>query len=142
MTLDTSLLPTLNALLNALTAVLLVRGWWLIRRGDRERHRVTMLGACVGSALFLISYLYYHFQVGSVRFPGHGAARTIYLAILASHTLLAAAVPILAVITLSRALRERFDRHRALARWTLPIWLYVSVTGVVVYWMLYRTSWS
>jgi uncharacterized membrane protein YozB (DUF420 family) len=142
MTLDTSLLPTLNALLNALTAVLLVRGWWLIRHGQRARHRRAMLGAFAGSTIFLASYLYYHYQVGSVRFPGHGAARTIYLAILASHTLLAAALPVLAVVTLSRALRERFDRHRALARWTLPIWLYVSVTGVVVYWMLYRTSWD
>ena len=142
MTLDATLLPTVNALLNATTAALLVRGWWLIRRGERERHRVAMLGACVGSALFLISYLYYHYKVGSVRFPGHGAARTFYLAILASHTILAAAVPVLAIVTLSRALRARFDRHRAIARWTLPIWLYVSLTGVTVYWMLYRMEWS
>ena len=142
MRLSSSPLPTFNALLNALTAILLVRGWWLIRHGQRARHRRAMLGAFAISTIFLASYLYYHFQVGSVRFPGHGAARTVYLTILATHTLLAATVPVLAVITLSRALRERFDRHRALARWTLPIWLYVSVTGVVVYWMLYRTSWS
>ena len=142
MRLDSTLLPTLNALLNALTTVLLLRGWWLIRHGRQEEHRVAMLGALTGSTLFLISYLYYHFQVGSVRFPGQGAARAIYLGILASHTLLAAAAPVLAIITLSRALRARFERHRAIARWTLPIWLYVSVTGVVVYWMLYRTRWS
>lgn len=142
MTLDTALLPTLNALLNATTSLLLARGWWLIRRGERERHRVAMLGACVGSALFLISYGYYHYRVGSVRFPGHGAARTFYLAVLASHTILAAAVPVMAVLTLSRALRARFAAHRAIARWTLPIWLYVSVTGVAVYWMLYRMAWS
>lgn len=134
-------LPALNALLNATSALLLVVGWLLIRAGRREAHRRVMLGALAVSAAFLASYLVYHFQVGSVRFQGTGAARTLYFAILISHTLLAAAVPILALITLSRALRRRFERHRAIARWTLPIWLYVSVTGVVVYWMLYRMSW-
>jgi len=94
--------------------------------------------ALVLSSAFLTSYLVYHAQVGSVRFQGHGWVRTLYLTILATHTVLAATVPVLAIITASRALRRRFDRHKAIARWTLPIWLYVSVTGVVVYWMLYR----
>lgn len=134
-------LPTVNALLNATATALLVTGWILIRRGRREAHRRAMLGALACSALFLVSYLVYHFQVGSVRFRGTGTVRTVYLAILLTHTVLAAAVPVLALVTLSRALAAKFDRHRAIARWTLPIWLYVSVTGVVVYWMLYRTSW-
>jgi uncharacterized membrane protein YozB (DUF420 family) len=135
-------LPTVNALLNAAATALLVTGWVLIRRGRREAHRRAMLGALACSALFLVSYLVYHFEVGSVRFPGTGTARTIYLAILLTHTVLAAVVPVLALVTLSRALAAKYDRHRAIARWTLPIWLYVSVTGVVVYWMLYRTTWS
>ena len=97
-----------------------------------------MIAAVVGSVLFLTSYLVYHSQVGSVRFQGTGAVRAVYFAILISHTVLAAAVPALAFITLVRALRRRFDRHRAIARWTLPIWLYVSVTGVLVYFMLYK----
>jgi uncharacterized membrane protein YozB (DUF420 family) len=97
-----------------------------------------MLTAFTVSILFLASYLIYHSQVGSVRFRGSGPIRTVYFTILITHTLLAAAVPPLAIVTLSRALRGHFDKHRALARWTLPIWLYVSVTGVVVYWMLYR----
>lgn len=135
-------LPTVNALLNTIASVLLVTGWILIRRGRREAHRRAMLAALACSALFLVSYLVYHFEAGSVRFPGTGTARSVYLAILLTHTVLAAAVPVLALVTLSRALAARFDRHRAIARWTLPIWLYVSVTGVVVYWMLYRTSWG
>ena len=142
MSVGLSTLPTLNALLNATTAVLLLRGYFLIRRKRIAEHRRTMIAAFTVSTLFLVSYLVYHFQVGSVRFPGRGAARTLYLAILASHTLLAAAVPPLAIVTLSRALGERFDRHRAIARWTLPIWLYVSVTGVVVYLMLYQMTWG
>ena len=142
MSFDLRALPTLNALLNATTAALLVRGYFLIRAKRIAEHRRTMIAAFTVSTLFLVSYLVYHFQVGSVRFPGHGAARTLYLTILASHTVLAATVPPLAIVTLSRALRERFDRHRAIARWTLPIWLYVSVTGVVVYLMLYQMSWS
>ena len=135
-------LPTVNALLNAAATALLVTGWVLIRRGRRAAHRRAMLAALACSALFLVSYLVYHFEVGSVRFEGTGAVRTVYLAILLSHTVLAAAVPVLALVTLSRALAAKFDRHRAIARWTLPIWLYVSVTGVVVYWMLYRASWA
>lgn len=101
-----------------------------------------MVSALVCSVLFLTSYLYYHSQVGSVRFQGQGMVRTIYFAILLSHTILAAAVPFLAGITVFWAFRGRFDRHRAIARWTLPIWLYVSVTGVTIYWMLYRLTWS
>jgi putative membrane protein len=131
-------LPTLNAILNASSALLLLTGFVLIRRGRREAHRRAMLSALACSALFLISYLVYHAQVGSVRFQGRGAIRAVYLGILLSHTVLAVAVVPLALVTLSRALQARFDRHRRLARITLPIWAYVSVTGVVVYWMLYR----
>ncbi|MFN7942832.1 MAG: DUF420 domain-containing protein [Thermoanaerobaculia bacterium] len=131
-------LPTLNAILNATSAGLLVTGWFLIRARRIVAHRAVMISAFCCSILFLVSYLVYHAQVGSKHFPGTGAVRTLYLAILASHTVLAAAVPVLAVITLSRALKKRFRRHRAIARFTLPIWLYVSVTGVIVYWMLYQ----
>src|SRR5262245_39225358 len=126
-------LPALNACLNATAAVLLVIGYRLIRAGRVETHRRVMLGAFTVSILFLISYLIYHFQVGSGRFQKTGPVRSVYLTILASHTVLAAAVPILAVVTLTRGLRGRFDKHRRIARWTLPIWLYVSITGVVVY---------
>jgi uncharacterized membrane protein YozB (DUF420 family) len=100
-----------------------------------------MIAALVSSALFLTSYLVYHYQVGSVRFPGTGAVRTLYLSILLTHTVLAATVPVLALITLSRALKAHYPAHKKIARWTLPIWLYVSVTGIVVYWMLYRMTW-
>ena len=131
-------LPAINATLNATAAVLLVWGYVLIRRRSVAAHRNVMLAAFVTSTVFLCCYLIYHYNVGSVRFPRTGAIRTIYLSILATHTALAAAVPPLAIITLSRGLRSRFDRHRKIARWTLPVWLYVSVTGVVVYWMLYR----
>jgi uncharacterized membrane protein YozB (DUF420 family) len=135
-------LPTLNAALNGASALFLVAGWWFIRAGRRTAHRNCMLAALGTSAAFLVSYLIYHFQVGSVRFPGVGAARTIYLGILLTHTVLAAAVPFLAVITATRGLRGRFPQHVRIARWTLPIWLYVSLTGVVVYWMLYRVDWT
>ncbi|MBL8213367.1 MAG: DUF420 domain-containing protein [Bryobacterales bacterium] len=131
-------LPTLNAFLNATAAVLLVVGYILIRQKKREAHRKVMWAAFTTSIVFLISYLVYHFQVGSVKFPGTGTIRTVYLSILLTHTVLAAAVPVLAIVSLKRALAARFDHHRTIARWTLPIWLYVSVTGVVVYWMLYR----
>lgn len=131
-------LPTLNAALNATSAVLLLLGWVLILRRKIDAHRRAMLSAFGCSIVFLVSYLVYHFQVGSVKFQGTGAVRTVYLTILLTHTVLAAAVPFLAVITLSRALARRFDRHKKIARWTLPVWLYVSVTGVVVYWMLYQ----
>jgi uncharacterized membrane protein YozB (DUF420 family) len=138
---DVHQLPAVNAVLNATSAVLLVVGFALIRNKKIAAHRAVMISALVSSALFLASYLVYHAQVGSVRFPGHGAARTFYLSILLTHTVLAAAVPVLALITLSRALRRRFPAHRRIARWTLPIWLYVSVTGIVVYWMLYQMRW-
>src|SRR5438034_6254706 len=131
-------LPAVNASLNATAAILLVWGYILIRRHSIAAHRKVMLAAFATSSVFLVCYLVYHFNVGSVRFPRTGAIRTVYLSILATHTVLAAAVPPLAIITLSRGLRERFDPHRRIARWTLPVWLYVSVTGVVVYLMLYR----
>lgn len=130
--------PALNACLNAAAAVLLTTGYRLVRAGRRDAHRRAMLAAFSVSVLFLVSYLAYHAQVGSVRFGRTGVIRTVYLSILVSHSILAAAVPVLATLTLWRALRGRFDAHRRLARWTLPIWLYVSVTGVVVYWMLYH----
>jgi putative membrane protein len=134
-------LPTVNASLNALSALLLATGWWLIRQRRIRAHRAVMITALVSSTLFLTSYLIYHAQVGSVRFPGTGTPRTLYLSILLTHTALAALVPFLAVITVVLAAKGRFAHHRRIARWTLPIWLYVSVTGVVVYWMLYRMSW-
>jgi uncharacterized membrane protein YozB (DUF420 family) len=134
-------LPAVNATLNAAAALLLVIGFVLIRNRRWIAHRNVMVAALACSTLFLTSYLIYHSQVGSVHFPGTGAARTIYFTVLISHTLLAAAVPVLAGITVVRAYRRRFDRHRRIARWTLPIWLYVSVTGVVVYWMLYQVRW-
>ncbi len=131
-------LPALNASLNALAAAFLVVGFVFIRQRRIGAHRFAMLTAFGCSIAFLVSYLYYHSQVGSVRFPGTGGIRTLYFTVLISHSILAALVPFLAAVTLFRALRERFDRHRAIARWTLPIWLYVSVTGVVIYWMLYH----
>jgi uncharacterized membrane protein YozB (DUF420 family) len=130
-------LPALNALLNTLSAALLVSGYVMIRRGKVKAHRACMLAAFAMSTLFLISYLVYHANVGSVAFTGQGAIRTLYFTILISHIILAALVPPLALVTLTHGLRERFDRHRRIARWTLPVWLYVSVTGVVVYAMLY-----
>lgn len=133
-----SALPTVNAILNASAAVLLVWGYTLIRRKRIETHRKVMIAAFVTSCLFLVSYLVYHANTGSKHFPGTGALRTVYLSILGTHTILAAAVPVLAIITLNRGLRARYDRHRRIARWTLPIWLYVSVTGVIVYVMLYH----
>jgi protein SCO1/2/putative membrane protein len=134
----TPLLPSINAFLNATAAVLLVWGYTLIRRKRIETHRKVMQTAFVVSCLFLICYLVYHYQAGHVVYQKTGALRALYLSILTSHTILAACVPVLAVITLRRGLAARFDRHRRIARWTLPVWLYVSVTGVVVYVMLYR----
>lgn len=131
--------PALNAALNALAAILLAAGYVLIRRGNIRAHRRVMISAFAVSVLFLISYLVYHYRIGGgKRFTGTGPVRTVYFTILLTHTVLAAAVPFLAVITLSRALKARYVLHRRIARWTLPIWLYVSVTGVLVYWMLYR----
>ena len=131
-------LPTLNAVLNATSALLLLWGWRLIRRGRREAHRRVMIAALCSSSLFLVSYLVYHAQVGSVRFQGQGPVRTLYFAILISHTILAVAIVPLVLVTVTRALRARYDKHRRIARVTLPLWAYVSVTGVVVYWMLYQ----
>jgi uncharacterized membrane protein YozB (DUF420 family) len=130
--------PVIDASLNGASAVLLIVARRMIRQGRMAAHRALMLAALLTSSLFLTSYLYYHAHVGSVRFQGQGWSRPVYFAILISHTALAAAVVPLVTITLSRALRERFDRHRVIARWTYPIWLYVSVTGVVVYLMLYH----
>lgn len=135
-----STFAAINASLNGTSAVLLVTAHRMIQRGRVAAHRRLMLSAVTTSALFLISYLYYHVLVvhGSVRFHGRGWSRPVYFSILISHTILAALIVPLVIITLSRALRERFRQHRAIARWTYPIWLYVSVTGVVIYFMLYH----
>jgi uncharacterized membrane protein YozB (DUF420 family) len=136
-----SLLPSINATLNGLSAVLLVWGYLLIRRKQIDRHRRVMKTAFATSCLFLVCYLVYHSQVGSVPFHHEGTLlRTVYLSILLTHTMLAATVPVLAIITLRRGLGGRYDKHRKIARWTLPIWLYVSITGVVVYGMLYHMA--
>jgi uncharacterized membrane protein YozB (DUF420 family) len=135
---DVSQLPTLNATLNALATICLVCGWWLIRRRRIAAHRAAMVSALVCSTLFLISYLVYHYHIGSRPFTGTGPIRTVYFLILITHVILAAAIVPLVLLTVTRALRGRFTQHRAIARWTLPLWLYVSVTGVVVYWMLYQ----
>jgi uncharacterized membrane protein YozB (DUF420 family) len=131
-------LPTLNAFLNTCATVCLVVGWRHIRAGRVSAHRAAMIGALVCSTLFLISYVIYHYQAGSRPFEGTGVLRVVYFVILITHIVLAAAIVPLVLITVTRALRGRFDRHRAIARWTLPLWLYVSVTGVVVYVMLYH----
>lgn len=131
-------LPALNATLNAISGVLLMCGYAFIRRGQTRRHRAAMISACIVSALFLTSYVIYHANIGSKPFTGRGPIRIVYFTILLTHVVLAATVPPLAVITLSRGLRARFERHVAIARWTFPIWMYVSVTGVIVYFMLYR----
>ena len=131
-------LPTVNATLNATSAVLLTCGYLFIRRGKVTAHHRCMLSAVCVSTLFLTSYLIYHYHVGSVSFTGQGLVRPFYFALLISHTTLAISVLPLAMVTVYRALRGRFDRHVRIARWTLPIWLYVSVTGVIVYLMLYR----
>jgi uncharacterized membrane protein YozB (DUF420 family) len=131
-------LPALNASLNATSAILLTIGYVRIRRGDVRRHRAMMISACVVSTLFLISYVVYHANAGSKPFAGRGPIRLVYFAILLTHVILAAAIVPLALVTLLRGLRARYDAHVRIARWTLPIWLYVSVTGVVVYLMLYR----
>jgi len=133
-----SIFPVINASLNGTSAVLLVTAHSMIKRGRVVTHRRLMLAAVITSSLFLVSYLYYHAHVGSVHFQGQGWSRPVYFSILISHTTLAAAIVPLVIITLSRALRQRFDRHRAIARWTYPIWLYVSVTGVIIYFMLYH----
>ncbi len=134
-------LPAVNATLNAIAAVLLVTAFVFIRQGRVDAHRRTMIAAFTTSSLFLIGYVVYHAQVGSVRFVRQGFVRPVYFTILITHVTLAAAVLPLAIVTLSRGLKARYDRHRAIARWTLPIWLYVSVTGVLVYVLLYQPGW-
>jgi len=131
-------LPALNATLNATSAALLIIGYILIRRGRIQQHRRVMITAFTTSTLFLVSYVVYHANIGSRPFPGTGPMRTLYFTILITHIVLAIVIVPMALITLMRGLRERFDRHVPIARWTLPLWLYVSVTGVVVYVMLYR----
>jgi len=131
-------LPTLNAMLNGISAILLLLGYYSIRHKRIPAHKTCMLLALISSTFFLISYLIYHWQVGSVRFRGSGDIRAVYFSILSSHTLLAAATLPLALITVYRAWNERFDKHKGIARWTLPVWLYVSITGVMIYWMLYK----
>jgi len=131
-------LPAVNASLNALAACWLVTGWFLIRARRVRAHAFSMIAAFVTSGLFLASYLYYHAHHGSTPFRGTGTARLVYFTLLISHSILAIAVVPLAILSLILGLRGLFPRHRAVARWALPIWLYVSVTGVVVYWMLYR----
>lgn len=131
-------LPAVNATLNSISAIFLVIGWVLIRSGRREQHRRAMLAAFAASTLFLAGYLVYHYHVGSRPYQGQGPIRVVYFVILISHIILAAFTLPLALITLSRALRERWPSHRRIARWTLPIWLYTSVTGVIVYLMLYQ----
>jgi len=133
-----SSLPLLNATLNGIATVFLVAGYLLIRRHRIRAHRAAMIAAFVTSVLFLISYLVYHANAGSRPFPGRGPIRTVYFCILVSHIILAATIPPLAGVTLWRGLHDQFDRHRRIARWTLPLWLYVSITGVIVYWMLYQ----
>jgi uncharacterized membrane protein YozB (DUF420 family) len=134
--------PVIDATLNAASAVLLICGFYFIRHKNLAAHRACMLAALGASVLFLGCYLTYHYFHGVTRFPGHGWVRTFYLTLLGSHTLLAIVIVPLVFVTLARALRRRFDRHRQIARWTLPMWIYVSVTGVVVYWMLYQMTWK
>ena len=131
-------LPLVNAVLNGTSTVLLLIGYVFIRRRKQKVHKILMIAALTTSTLFLISYLIYHYNVGSVSFSGQGSIRTVYFAILISHSFLAAAVPPMAIVTLVRALRRRFDKHKIIARLTLPIWLYVSITGVAIYVMLYQ----
>lgn len=135
---DYAVLPTINATLNAVSGVLLLIGYVLIKRRRITAHRNAMLGAFGSSTLFLISYLVYHWNVGSRPFGGQGPLRVVYFAILISHVILAAAILPLAISTLSRGLRGRYPEHKRIAKWTFPTWMYVSVTGVIVYLMLYQ----
>jgi uncharacterized membrane protein YozB (DUF420 family) len=133
-----AIFPVINASLNGASTVLLLVGHRFISQRRIAAHRATMITAVITSTLFLMSYLYYHAHVGSVRFQGTGWSRPVYFTVLISHVILAIVIVPLVLITLTRALRERFDRHRAIARWTFPLWLYVSITGVLVYFMLYH----
>jgi uncharacterized membrane protein YozB (DUF420 family) len=134
-------LPAVNATLNALSGILLLIGYLLIRRGQVQPHRRVMIAAFVTSSLFLVCYLVYHAQVGSVPFTRQGVVRRLYFFILITHVVLAATVPVLAIVTLARGLKGQYPKHRAIARWTWPIWMYVSVTGVLVYVLLYQPTW-
>jgi uncharacterized membrane protein YozB (DUF420 family) len=131
-------LPTLNAILNATSGILILMGFFFIRRKRIQAHRACMIAAVCTSILFLISYLVYHYHHGGTRFPGTGLARTLYFIILISHTILAVVIVPFVIITLRRALKGQFARHIKIARWTFPMWVYVSVTGVIVYFMLYH----
>ena len=134
-------LPAINATLNGISGVLLIVGYGLMRAGRIDLHRRVMLAAFVTSSVFLVCYVIYHAQVGSVRFTRQGNVRPLYFTILITHVTLAAVTLPLAIVTLSRGLKGRYVKHRAIARWTLPIWLYVSVTGVLVYVLLYQPTW-
>ncbi|HEY5892287.1 MAG TPA: DUF420 domain-containing protein [Chthoniobacterales bacterium] len=131
-------LPVVNASLNALSTVLIALGWFFIRRDLKKQHIACMVAALVTSTAFLVCYLWYHYHAGSIRFTAPGIVRPIYFVILITHTVLAGFVPVLVTLTVIPALRARFDRHRRLGRWTMPVWLYVSITGVIVYLMLYQ----
>ncbi len=133
-----NILPMINAGLNGLSAILLLTGYTFIRRGNREAHRICMVSAFIVSIVFLVSYLVHHALAGIIYYPGHGWPKILYETILTTHTILAVTVPVLAIVTLRRALKGDFEKHRKIARVTFPIWLYVSVTGVIVYFMLYR----
>jgi uncharacterized membrane protein YozB (DUF420 family) len=130
-------LPAVNASLNATSAAFLIAGYAFIRRGKILPHRICMITAFISSSVFLVCYVYFHLHAGIIRFGGQGWIRPVYFTLLTSHTILAVVIVPLVLITLTRALREKFDRHRAIARWTFPLWLYVSVTGVIIYWLLY-----
>jgi putative membrane protein len=130
--------PALIASLNGVSAILLLTGRYVIARGKLAAHRASMIGAVVASALFLVCYVYFHAHVGDIHFLGQGVWRTVYFWLLIPHVTLAIVIVPMVIITLSRGLRGRYDRHRAIARWTWPLWMYVSVTGVLVYFMLYR----
>lgn len=133
-----SALPAWNAVLNGTSAIFLIAGYTFIRRRQILAHKSCMVAAFLCSTAFLVSYLYYHAHAGLIRFQGHGWIRPVYFTLLTTHTILAVVIVPLVLITLYRALSNQFDRHRRIARWTLPLWLYVSVTGVIVYWLLYR----
>ncbi|MGH9512423.1 MAG: DUF420 domain-containing protein [Terriglobales bacterium] len=133
-----AIFPVIDATMNGVSTALLLVGHSLLKSGRIAAHRAFMIAALVSSTIFLASYLYFHYHVGSVHFQGQGWSRPVYFMILISHVILAAAIVPLVIITLTQALRERFDKHRAIARWTYPLWLYVSVTGVIVYFMLYH----
>lgn len=135
---DVTWLPHLNATLNATSGILLSAGYLSIRAGHVGRHRACMLGAVSVSIIFLVSYVIYHLEVGSVPFTREGPIRLVYFTVLITHAVLAVVIVPLVTLSVMHALRERFDRHVAIARWTLPIWIYVSISGVVVYWMLYQ----